>query len=268
MKTEDQIKRLFFGSEVHAPWPSKLPSGRLLDPSHRHLTLAFLGNIPYPPLREQLQNFPQPSMKVGTTGYFDSCLPLPPRHPHVISWHARWFHDDTRIHSFQKSLAQWLSSHGYTMETRAWKPHVTLCRQPFPAEDWTKNFVSLPFYTSSIHLYESMGELRYVPIWTYAIPTPFEEIDHTADMAFLVRGETPLHIYQNAFAALAFKAPEMLQFYEPKQHLETVDEIIIALNSIVARADSAIGCPFKAVSFHGDIMTVDSLLQWEMIVDV
>jgi RNA 2',3'-cyclic 3'-phosphodiesterase len=50
MTTDDPIKRLFFAFEVDAPWPEALPSGRILEPSCRHMTLAFLGNIPFAPL--------------------------------------------------------------------------------------------------------------------------------------------------------------------------------------------------------------------------
>ena len=75
---KEEIKRLFFGVEVHAPWPSQLPSGRLLDETHRHLTLAFLGNIPYSSLMNHLDTFSIPPICVGSSGYFNSCLTLPP----------------------------------------------------------------------------------------------------------------------------------------------------------------------------------------------
>jgi 2'-5' RNA ligase len=265
----EEIKRVFFAIEVHAPWPSKLPQGRLLDETHRHLTLAFLGNIPYPPLHNILEHFPTPLMRIGSVGFFDSCLLLPPRHPHVVAWHAHWLEDHTALVTFQKQLMEWLLSHGYSLDTREWKPHVTICRQPFHAQEWQKAFAPLPFYTSSIHLYESVGNLQYVPIWSYPIKAPFEEIDHTADMAFIIRGETLRHIYHHAFIALAFKSPDFLDFFKPDAPLTSLDDIIIALNEMIARVDSAVGCPLKAVSFHGEIVVLpDSLLQWEMIVDV
>jgi 2'-5' RNA ligase len=265
----DEIKRLFFGIEVHAPWPSQLPPGRLLDEAHRHLTLAFLGNIPYPSLEDLLDHFPHPSMQVGSVGYFDSCLTLPPRHPHVIAWQAHWVDERSPVIAFQKTLVEWLLSHHYSLDTRAWKPHVTLCRQPFDSHAWKKVFVPLPFYASSIHLYESTGNLNYVPLWSYPIQPPFEEIDHTADMAFIIRGETLQQLYRNAFASLAFKAPQFLDFFSPEPSLQTLDDLIIVLNNIIAHMDSAVGCPMKAVSFHGKVVTLpNSLLQWEMIVDV
>lgn len=266
---QNEIKRLFFGIEVHAPWPSNLPKGRLLDESHRHLTLAFLGNIPYPPLRALLDHFPKISLKMGSVGYFDSCLALPPRHPNVIAWHAHWLEENSSISNVQKILSDWLISHDYSLDKRSWMPHVTLCRQPFDAHVWMKDFSPLPFYTGSIHLYESMGHLNYVPLWSYPIKAPFEEFNHTADMAFIIRGENLEQLYHHAFTALAFKAPELMKFFTPLKSLENLDDIIIALNDSVSRLDGAIGCPMKAISFHGEIIPLkDSLLQWEMIVDV
>lgn len=266
---EEEIKRLFFGLEIHAPWPFQLPPGRLLDERHRHSTLAFLGNIPYLPLRELLDHFPKPTTQLGEVGNFDSCLLLPPRHPHVVAWNMHWSDNCAPLVIFQKELTKWLLSHHYSVDQREWKPHVTLCRQPFNSRTWERSFASLPFYTSSIHLYESKGNLQYIPIWSYLIQPPFEEIDHTADVAFLVRGETLQQIYLHAFTALSFNAPKLLGFFIPMPVLNNLDEIVITLNSMIAKMDREVGCPMKAVSFHGDLRNLsDSLYQWEMIVDV
>ena len=267
--SKEEIKRLFFGVEVHAPWPQKLPKGRTLEESHRHLTLAFLGNIPYQPLLLLLNQFPKFPTSIGTAGYFDSCLFLPSHHLHVAAWHASWFDDSVSLSSFQKELSQWLHTHSYQIDNRPWMPHLTLCREPFDKKEWKEAFSPLPFYTGDIHLYESQGQLTYIPIWTFPIKAPFEEIEHTADMAFIIRADTLEQIYQHAFTALAFKAPELLQFYASKGPFKHLDEIIIALNGIITHADCSVGCPMKAVSFHGEIIKLaDSTLQWEMIVDV
>lgn len=266
---QNDTKRLFFGIEVHAPWPLHLPRGRLLDESHRHLTLAFLGNVDYPPLREILNHFPKVLLNLGSVGYFDSCLVLPPRHPHVTAWHVQWLDDGFPLINFQKILSEWLISHGYSLDKRPWAPHVTLCRQPFDAHDWIKDFIPLPFYTGSLHLYESVGNLTYIPVWSYPLKAPFKEVNHTADMAFVIHGQNLQQIYHNAFTALAFQAPAFIEFFTPMTSLSHLDDVIIALNNIVSRVDSAIGCPLKAVSFHGEIVPLqNSLLQWEMIVDV
>jgi 2'-5' RNA ligase/SHS2 domain-containing protein len=263
-------KRLFFGLEVSAPWPETLPLGRLLDVKHRHMTLAFLGNIPFPPLEKLLETFPACPMKVGSAGFFDKCLLLPPRHPKVLAWHVSWLAESSPVEPFQETLSHWLREAGYPIESREWLPHVTLCRAPFDPHAWKKSFSPLPFYTSAIHLYESVGNLVYEPIWTYPIAAPFVEIDHTADIAFIISGESLLQIYTNAFVALAFKFPEFTEYYEqPQINLSSIDDVVILLNQIVTAVDSADGSPIKAVSFHGNVIKQSNdVLNWEMIVDV
>lgn len=262
-------KRLFFGVEVHGLWPSALPKGRYLDEAHRHLTLAFLGDIPYEAFHKIADQIPPPPMRVGSVGYFNECLVLPPRHPHVVAWQTHWWDGNPQLHDYQSSLSKWLSSHHYEMDERPWKPHVTICRSPFNPKEWLKAFKPLPFYSSSIHLYESKGNLSYVPIKSFSILPPFEEIEHTADMAFLVRGENVREIYHHAFGALTFKVPELMDFYASGYPVDSLDDVIMLLNSSICKADAAVGCPLKAVSFHGQISVLpDSLLQWEMIVDV
>lgn len=266
---KEGIKRLFFGVELHAPWPPSLPKGRMLDESHRHLTLDFLGNIPFEPLLKQLEELPKPKFLIGTVGNFDECLILPKRHPRVVAWHAKGWESHSKLHEFQMSLSKWLVELGLSIDERPWLPHATICRMPFLSEEWINNFKPLPFYISSIHLYESIGNLTYLPIWTLPIQPPFIEIEHTADMAFIVCGANLKELYHHAFAALAFKAPELLDYFDPEESVDSLVDIIIALNGIICRADAAVGCPMKAVSFHGEIVVQpNSLLQWEMIVDV
>ena len=273
---EDQ-KRLFFGMEVHAPWPEQLSqmpnSGRIIAAECRHITLAFLGNQSFIALQSLLPQFPSPSFQVGFPGYFDQCLFLPPRHPHVVAWHLQLY-DLQPLAAFQSLLTSWLSKHSLPVDDREWLPHLTLCRKPFDPHLWEKSFSPLPFYCSSIHLYESKGNLSYVPLWSYEILPPFQEIEHQADLAFLVYGETPTHLYYNAFTALAFKYPALLPFFKKMEAIADQEEMVIALNESITAADSSCGSPFKAVSFHGEIehaptiRAYSTVLQWEMIVDV
>jgi hypothetical protein len=97
---------------------------------------------------------------------------------------------------------------------------------------------------------------------------PFEEKEHTADLAFIVRGQTPQELHRNAQLALSFKFPMLLPFFS-KNLQTTLDGIIIALNEMVGSADAACGSPLKAISFHGQIKEdAYQILHWEMIVDV
>lgn len=266
---QGEIKRLFFGVEIHSPWPQQFPAGRMIDESCRHLTLAFLGNIPFDPLSHHLENISLPLVEIGTCGYFDECLLLPPRHANVVAWHATWWDDGGELAGLQSALSNWLSSLGYLLDNRPWKPHATLCRKPFDGQRWMKTFKPLPFFTGSIHLYESTGNLNYFPIWSYPIRPPIEEIEHTADTAFLIRGRSVEQMFYHAFAALAFKAPDLLGYLDQAENIKTLDDVIIALNGVICRADAQIGCPMKAVSFHGEINELsNNILEWEMIIDV
>lgn len=264
----DQQKRLFFGVEVDAPWPMRLPPGRMLDERHRHMTLAFLGNIPYQALLDQLPSLPPPSFKVGPVGRFDQLLLLPKRHPNVAAWHVVWQRNNA-LEIFQKELAVWLQGNGYTIDERPWLPHVTLCRQPFDPRRWSHSFQPLPLATGPIHLYESLGNLSYQPIWSFPVRRPFTEVEHTADIAFEINGESFAQLYDSACAALAFKCPALLGFIDPAFTPASLEEVVIALNSLICTADGAVGCPMKAVSFHGGVTIIENVLYtWEMIVDV
>jgi hypothetical protein len=88
-------------------------------------------------------------------------------------------------------------------------------------------------------------------------------------MAFIIRGRTFQQLYHNAFTALAFRFPYFLNYFVEQSSIQTIEELIIELNRIIGEADAAVGCPLKAVSFHGEAAVLpDNTLQWEMIVDV
>ncbi len=266
----DVTKRVFFAMQVAAPWPDELPNGRMLDPSHRHLTLAFLGETDFPKLQAILPEFPPPPFKVGFAGRFDQCLFLPPRRAHVVAWHVTWLEDAAAILPYQKDLIAWLQLNDFNPDNRReFLPHVTICRQPFNPRAWEKQFKPLPMIVTDIHLYESIGGLRYEPVWSYPLKHPFEEFEHTADIAFRIRGASLEHIYRHAHVALAFKCPEMMSYLPQTLPLQNLDDVIMALNEAIARTDQNVGCPYKAVSFHGDIVQEeDGTYLWEMIVDV
>jgi 2'-5' RNA ligase len=261
-------KRLFFGFEVSAPWPIELPHGKLLKEADRHMTLAFLGQMDYSSLMDKISLLPPLPFKVGLSGQFDKCLFLPEKHPHVVAWHMDWLGEEALINAYHQHFVQWLKNEGFNHDTRELMPHMTLCRTPFNVKQWEKSFLKLPFFLKNLHLYESLGHSNYSSCWSYPCLPSFEEIDHTADIAFLIHGEHLAQLHKNALIALAFKFPLLLEFHPSNKDFNSLDEIIISLNAVVAKADEAFGCPFKAISFHGEMKENENCLSWEMIVDV
>lgn len=261
-------KRLFFGMEAIAPWPDELPRGRILREGDRHLTLAFLGDSDFPKLTKALDRFPKPPFKTGIAACFEKVLFLPHKTPRVAAWEVLLFEESDNFSACQKMLVSWLAEQGFApRECRgAFLPHVTLARAPFAEEDWKKKFQKLPLFLQDLHLYESLGHSEYKIVWSCRIPAPFEELEHTADIAFRIRGASLNQIYLHAQLALSFHFPLLLPYFDFSP-VGTLDGAIEALNRIVAKADEEVGCPFKAVSFHGTIQEKECL-EWEMIVDV
>lgn len=262
-------KRVFFAFDTQAPWPETLPSGRLLKAEDRHMTLAFLGEVDESQLLQKLKEFPPPPFQVGLAGFFSACLFLPPLHPNVIAWNIQWLDEDQQLLNYRAYFLEWLKFVGFqTRDTNQnWLCHVTLARKPFVKEQWLDSFYPLPLFISNIHLYESLGHSSYAPLWTFPLVSPFEEIEHTADIAYVIKGENLRQIYQHALIALAFRFPAFLA-YNKQKNFDNLDDVIIGLNAVIAEADAHIGCPFKAISFHGQLEQDHSILKWEMIVDV
>lgn len=267
---EEEIKRLFFGFEVSAPWPSEFPDGRILAENCRHMTIAFLGQTSYEKLVELLSAFPLPPFQIGQVGHFDRTLFLPERHPRVVAWHMKFLNHNLELENYSKQIMLWLKKHNFPAEERNhFLPHLTIGRAPFEIKTWKNFFVKIPFMTLNLHLYESLGRLEYRSCWQHNIRAPFEEIDHTADIAFRIRGDSIQDLYRNAFTALVFKFPALLAYSPMIKDISEFDEIIVQLNEIIAQADMEKGCPFKAVSYHGNLQKEnDKTLAWDMIVDV
>jgi RNA 2',3'-cyclic 3'-phosphodiesterase len=263
-------KRLFFGAEASAPWPHDFPKGRVLQESSRHMTLAFLGEVCFPDLQQILTSFPTPPFKVGLVGKSDRLLFLPETKPHVVAYHVHWLEYDQTLRLFQKNLTSWLAEHHFkVLEKQDFLSHVTIARSPFDVDEWSHTYQDIPFLLHAIHLYESVGLLNYQPLWSYPLIPPFEEIEHTADLAFRIRAETNLSLHLHAQIALAFKFPSLLPFLFLDSLKDNLDDMIIALNKIVTHADREIGSPIKAVSFHGSIhINAQNIREWEMIIDV
>ncbi len=265
-----ETKRLFFGLDLSAPWPAQLPHGRVLNEEDRHLTLAFLGNASVSKLMEILPSMPLPPCRIGFGGLFDQCLFLPKRCPHVVAWHIQWLKERPSLSLYQQQLAEWLKNNDFSVsEKESFLPHVTLCREPFHISHWKEAFSPLPLYTRSLHLYESLGHSRYRSCWHLPFKPPFEEKEHTADIAFTILGQDLEQLYLHAYLAMAFKFPPLLDYFNSESVLSNLDDVVIELNHVITRADMDIGCPFKAISFHGVIQQdEEGDLKWEMIVDV
>jgi len=161
-------KRLFFALEVEAEWPEKLPKGRLLEEKERHLTLAFLGNVPYQKVLDLLEKLPKPAFG-RLNGKFVECLFLPPRKAKCVSWRVAWSEKGEELAAYQKELSRRLYEEGLLSEEnyrREFLPHVTLCRAPFNKKEWQEAFSPLPMKSGRLRLYESVGELKYLPLWS------------------------------------------------------------------------------------------------------
>jgi RNA 2',3'-cyclic 3'-phosphodiesterase len=252
-------RRLFFGLEVVAPWPAELPKGRVLPEEGRHMTLVFLGNVEWEELEARLDQVPPLPMRVGAVGVTDECLLL----RNVVAWHVNLFEQGDVVDGYYQTLRRFCEG----TDEREWRAHITMARKPFDGPAWKKAFEPLPVAIKGMHLYESTGNLTYVPVRSWEMAAPFLEVPHTADIAFEVRGESVQQIFLHAAVALAFEFPPLLG-YMGEVEVVDLDDVIIALNDLVARADADVGVPFKAVSFAGELRKFDGLLEWEMIVDV
>lgn len=265
-----EIKRLFLAFEVHAAWPAEYPEGRILAESDRHLTVAFFGNVDFNAVLEALKNIPLPPFLIGLCGRFDKCLFLPTHHPHVVAWRIDLGKNGKTVNDYIFSLQMSLANSGFKLQLhKEFLPHVTLCRSPFKVQDWKKQFSPLPCIVKDLHLYESLGHSQYKPIWSYALIPPFEEIEHTADIAYKINGENLEQLQKHAITALSFRFPQFLNYIQENSKVDSLEMLISNLNAFIAKADGDIGCPIKAVSYHGTVkQETNYTLSWEMIVDV
>lgn len=222
------MQKIFFGFDVALP-----------TSTDRHLTLAYLGLVDSAALFENLSRFPKPPFCVSPTGTLDEPF-------HKKAWHATLNKD---LAPYREQVLEFLLTFGYAPDLRPFIPHITA------PEGGTS------FALGSLHLFEGKNSL-----WRLPLKAGFEPVEHSADLAFLVRGETLQELYGNAQRALAFEFPEILPYYDIGE-AGSPDAIVEALNRAVTRLDSEKGAPLKAVSYHGKIEKSE-YLEWEMIVDV
>ena len=214
-------KRLFFAARVVAPWPTESFSGRVISEEERHITLAFLGNTSFSKLTEHLASFPRPPFQIGPVGSTEKWEFLPPKNPRVAALSVHWLEKRPLLDEYQATVQHWLAEGGYPVETRPFFPHITVSRSPFAAHAYEERLDPLPFFVEGIHLYESVGNLRYESLWAHHFIPPFQEIEHTADIAFHLIGETVEQLHIHAEVALAFHFPPLLSFFSRTQERDT-----------------------------------------------
>ncbi|NGX39428.1 MAG: RNA 2',3'-cyclic phosphodiesterase [Chlamydiae bacterium] len=263
---QDMNKHLFFAYSIDAPWPSQYPEGRILAEEVRHDTFAFLGSQDFAPLEEALSTFPIPDM-IGPVGRTTPYLFLPEKSPRVVAYGIDWLEKKEKLTAFEQKVEEWLKQKNYPVDPRPRLPHLTVARSPFDKDAWKEDYTPLPILITGIHLYESLGNLHYQSLWHRPLTPPFVEIEHTADIAYLIRGHNPQELFLHASIAISFSFPTLLPFLQERSPTD-IQETVRALNEMVTLWDSAIGCPIKAVSYHGAFEKKEELLEWEMIVDV
>ncbi len=189
----------------------------------------------------------------------------------MVSWESYFEGTDTAIRSYQKELEAFLLSEHLLKKPskQPWLANLTLCRKPFDAKAWEASFTKLPFLVEFCALYKSIGDLNYEKLWEKKWVLPFEKLPHTADLAYIIRGSSYPILFKHAQIALAFTHPPVLT-YNPQDasSVQSLDDVIALLNSIVTEEDTRVGCPLKAVSYHSALQNKGNLMEWEMIIDV
>jgi RNA 2',3'-cyclic 3'-phosphodiesterase len=264
--------RLFFGAHIEAPWsyiyPQGYPKGRLIPEKTRHLTFAFLGACSLGSIQHLVDSAPPLPFLIGSAGVSRKLLFIPPEKPHVVALAVEWLDTPSPFDRHQNTFVNWLKAQGYPINEKPFFPHITLARAPLDLQTWEESFSPLPLFVTGLHLYQSMGNLEYKSLWETPLLPPFEELEHTADLAFHIKGSSMQQLHTHAELALAFQFPPLVHHFAQTAQ-DSLKEIIISLNEMVSKADMEFGCPFKAVSFHGEIeKDAKQLLHWNMIVDV
>jgi RNA 2',3'-cyclic 3'-phosphodiesterase len=260
--------RLFFGVSISAPWLEDLPKGRLIPEKMRHITLLFLGKCDKKKVLSLISILPKWTTSLAPCGIARDLLFFPEQNPRVVACDAKWLEGGDSLMQFQQELERVFVDRGFVQPSRRlFIPHITIARKPFEMHEWMQRFVPMPFFIRGIELYQSVGNLQYRSLWEESLHPPFEEIPHTADIAFKVYGESYAQLHRHAELALAFQFPSFVAYFT-SQLQNSLEEIIMALNNAIAMLDEQIGSPWKAVSFHTKLETLNHLLMWEMIVDV
>ncbi len=263
-------KRLFFAFDIEALYLDLPKEKKLIDEKNRHVTLLFLGNVEEEEILKSIKSTPLPPFKIGAVGEFDKCLFLPENNPRLVAYRVNFLEKNKDIENFQKELLSFFQNSSFDIkQENNFLPHITICRNDFDMTTWKQKFVRTPLYLKSFNLYESLGSSEYKSLWKREFIKPFEEIEHTADIAFIIKGENFQKLLVHAFSAMSFKSLDFLKYFNSLKNVDSLDDVIINLNEIITKAEiENVHLPFKAVSFHSKIEEKDNILSWEMIVDV
>jgi 2'-5' RNA ligase len=252
--------RLFFGFEITAPPKLKLPPARHLHEKDRHITFAFLGDVDLNALLEHLQRFPAPEFGLGLVGEFSEVAFFPSHHPHAVVWKVQFHHKERAVRTFHHDLNKWLKVIGFRPvdPEREWVPHVTMGRQRFEQSKWREHFMPLPFVATKFHLYESVGDLKYEPRWSYVLESPFED----SEEGLKVRGKTLQEILLHAQVGLSLKFPELWEYCQEASVLRHYRDLLTHLNKSIQGARGKFELPIHSVHAEEGVMEVGALLEW------
>lgn len=274
-------KRLFLGFEVFSNL-KKIPfEKKQIDKKNRHMTMLFLKNQYVTDILKKLPYISLEAFSIGLVGYYNRCLFLPKKNPRLVAYQVDFFEKNDLVENFYKKLLEIFNEQLHqnskifeeknNKDIKSFLPHVTMCRDGFDKKRWEKSFEILPLYLKSFSLYESFQNSKYEKIKEYPLINPFEEIAHTADIAYMIRGKNLIDLLYNSFIALCFKAKDFLKYKNliTSNLIKNIDDIVILLNDIIAQMEiDGFHLPFKAVSFNTNITKDENILNWEMIVDV
>lgn len=261
MGQDFSLQRLFFAAEISAAWPAHFPSGRVIQPIFRHMTLSFLGQASPEKLMSKIEEAPKPKWRTPPSGIFNQWIFLPEESPRVVAATPLFLEGEKELLEYQKQLAGWVEISTHFL------PHVSVCRDPFDQSSWASFPCKIPFFIAGIALYKSLGHSRYQLLWGNKSIPPFDEIEHTADIAYKIRGDTFTELATHALLALSFSYPAFIRYFHCVPEMHSTKEIVQLLNQWIAEIDTLEGIGLKAVSYHATTEKND-FLEWVMIVDV
>lgn len=243
-------KRLFLAFRIEAPWPQQLAKGRLIAARERHMTLAFLGEQPWPSLRDQLARLPLPPFSTGLVGRFVRSLSLPPGHNRVIAWEAEAL-EPRKLFLYQHRLMEWLLEEGLLSCEKAalpsWLPHVTLCRAPFDRRGWEELFAPLPFSMSELHLYESLGDLHYGPLWSHLLPRPFLVESQDDQLRIQAVGNSWSQLFAHLATAIQFVYRETNLNHKVEEALSSRGAMVDRLRQLLSSLPHIAATSFRSL---------------------